>query len=255
MNRKKVFVAIGVVLMVVLGVYRRIPRNTLPSETEMVTIMKEAAGTAPIPDGDKPIRRAIRDSFKYLLDENKSYEDEVNRRFRSKYMANLLHPYSFAVDTYRQGAMTELRSLKELDQQHMAAVQRFPEVAQSNLIGAGVSEADANAFASGTRKGEGGGIDDFSRATDLELKWIDALLELYQFAEDNRTRIGMHTTAELTFDDENVRSQFMALANKADDLADQSAKVAAVFESGQQRRRQRMSFTTPDAGQPQVAAP
>jgi hypothetical protein len=251
MNRKKVFVAIGVVLMVVLGVYRRIPRNTLPPETEMVTIMKAAAaGTVPIRGGDSPIRKAIRDSFKYLLDENRSYEDEVNQRFRTKYMANLLHPYSFAVDTYRQGAMTELRSLKDLDQQHMAAVQRFPEVAQSNLIAAGIREADANAFAAGTRKGEGGGIDDFSRATDLELKWIDALLELYQFAEDNRAHIGMHTTAELTFDDENVRSQFIALANKVDDLADQSAKVAVVFDSAHQRHRQRMSFTARDARQP-----
>jgi hypothetical protein len=254
MNQKKVLVAIGLILMVVLGVYRRIPRNTLPSETEMATIMNEAAGTAPIPDGDKPIRKAIRDSFKYLLDENKSYEDEVNRRFRTKYMANLLHPYSFAVDPYRQGAMTELRSLKELDQLHMAAVQRFPEVAQSNLIAAGVFEADANAFAAGARKGEGGGIDDFSRATDLELQWIDALLELYQFAENNRGYIGMHSTAELTFDDEDVRSQFMALASKADDLADQSANVAAVFDSSHQRHRQRMSFTTPNAGPPRTAA-
>ena len=88
------------------------------------------------------------------------------------------------------------------------------------------------------------------RATDLELKWIEALLELYQFAEDNRTHIGMHTTAELTFDDENVRSQFMALANKVDDLADQSAKVAVVFDSAHQRHRQRMSFTARDARQP-----
>lgn len=211
-NRKKVFGAIGLVLMVALGVYRRIPRSTFPTEPEMATIMNEAAGSAPIPD--------------------------------------LLHPYSFAVDPYRQGAVTGLRSLKDLDQQHLAAVQRFPEVAQSNLIAAGVSEAEANAFAAGTKKGEGGGIDDFSRATDLELKWIDALLELYQFAEDNRTHIGMHTTAELTFDDENVRSQFMALARKVDDLADESAKVAAVFDSVHRRHRQRMSFTTRDAGQP-----
>lgn len=250
MNRKKVFGAIGLVLMVALGVYRRIPRSTFPTEPEMATIMNEAAGSAPIPDRDTPTRKAIRDSFKYLLDENKSYEDEVNQRFRTKYMADLLHPYSFAVDPYRQGAVTGLRSLKDLDQQHLAAVQRFPEVAQSNLIAAGVSEAEAKAFAAGTKKGEGGGIDDFSRATDLELKWIDALLELYQFAEDNRTHIGMHTTAELTFDDENVRSQFMALARKVDDLADESAKVAAVFDSVHRRHRQRMSFTTRDAGQP-----
>ena len=236
--------------MVVLGVYRRIHRDSLPSESDMAVIMKEAAGTQPVRGGDTPIRKAVRDSFKYLIDESRSYEDSVNEHFRNKYMANLLHPYSFAVDSYRQGAMTELRSLKELDQQHLAAVERFPEVAQANLKGAGVSEADAKAFAAGIRKGEGGGIDDFSRATDLELKWIDALLELYQFSEDNRTHLGMQTTAELTFDDEGVRSQFMALADKADNLADQSAKVAAVFGGGQPRRRERMSFTTHNAGQP-----
>jgi hypothetical protein len=250
MNRKKLFVALGVALMVALGVYRRIRHEALPSETEMATIMKEAAGTAPISDRDTAIRKAIRESFKYLLEENRSYESEVNQRFRTKYMANLLHPYSFAVDAYRQGAMTELRSLKDLDQAHMAAVQRFPDVAQSNLIAAGVSGADAKAFAAGTRGGDGGGIDGFSHATDLELKWIDSLLELYQFAEDNRTHIGMHTTAELTFDDENVRAQFMALANKVDDLSEQSTKAAAVLEGRQQRHSQRMSFTTRDSGQP-----
>jgi hypothetical protein len=182
------------------------------------------------------------------LDEHRSYEEQVDQRFKTKFMANLLHPYSFAVDTYRQGAMTELRSLKDLDQQHLAAVQRFPEVAKTNLIGAGVSEANADAFASGSKTG--GGMHDFSRATDLELQWIDALIDLYQFAEDNRTHIGMQTTAELTFDDENVRSQFVTQAKKADDLADQRAKAAAVWESGQPRHIQRMSFTARDVGQP-----
>jgi len=252
MNRKVVLGAIALILVILFGVYRHTHRNSLPSEPEMATILKEASGAAPIPSDETPIRRAIRDSFKYLIDENKSYEGEVSQRFRSKYMANLLHPYSFAVDPYRQGAMTELRSLKELDQQHLAAVQRFPEVAKTNLVSAGVSEADANAFAEGARKGEGGsgGIEDFSRATELELQWIDALLELYQFTDDNRTRIGMHTTDELTFEDENARSQFMALAKKADDVAEQSAKVASTFDTGQRRRVQRMWFTARDASQP-----
>lgn len=245
LNRNTVLVAVGIGLIVVFGACRR---NPLPSETEMAMIMKEAAGTAPIGVRDTPIRKAIRDSFKYLLDENRSYEEQVDRRFKTKFMANLLHPYSFAVDSYRQGAMTELRSLKDLDQQHLAAVERFPEVAKSNLIGAGVSEANANAFAAGSKTG--GGMHDFSRATDLELQWIDSLIDLYQFAEDNRTHIGMQTTAELTFDDENVRSQFVTLAKKADDLADQSAKAAALFEGGQQRRTQRMSFTARDVGRP-----
>jgi len=240
MNRKAVLGAITLVLVILFAVYRHTHRNALPSEAEMATILKEAGGTAPIPSDDTPIRKAIRDSFKYLVDENRSYEDEASQRFRTKYMANLLHPYSFGVDTYRQGAMAELRSLKELDRQHMTAVQRFPEVAKTNLMSSGVSEADANAFAEGARKGEGGsgGIEDFSKAT-----------ELYQFADDNRTRIGMPTTAELTFEDEKARSQFMALAKKADDLADQSAKVASAFDTGQRRRMQRMWFTARDASQ------
>lgn len=250
MNKKIVFGVITLVFVAALGVYRRVHHNALPSDAEMATILKEASGTAPIPGDDTPIRKAIRDSFKYLVDENKSYEDEVSQRFRTKYMANLLHPYSFAVDPYRQGAITELRSLRELDERHMAAVERFPEVAKSNLVSAGIPEADANAFAQGAKKGQGGGINAFSQAADLELKWIDALLELYQFAEDNRARIGMgDNTGELTFDDENARTQFMALAAKADDLADQSAKAAVLFDSVHRRRIHRMEFTARDVNQ------
>jgi len=245
MNRKKAFGVMGLVLMVVLGVYRRAHRgNTLPSETEMVAIMTEAMGTESIPGNDTPIRKAIRDSFKYLLDEDKSYEDKASQRYRTKYMSNLLRPYSFVVDPYRQGAVTELRSLKDLDQQHIAELQRFPEVARSNLISAGVSEADANTFAEGIKKGGGGAsMEQLSRDTDLEMKWIDSLLELYHFAEDNRTHMGMPTTDELTFDDENVRSQFMAFANKADALAAERTKVSAASENGLQRRRPQISFT------------
>ena len=248
MNRKILFGALGFILVVGLVFYLRSHRNGLPSETEMETILKEAAGTAEIPKNDTPMRKAIRDSFKYLLEENKSHEDEVNTRLRNKYLANVPHPYSFAVDSYRQGAITELQSLKELDQQHVAAVQRFPEVAKANLVNAGASEADANAFAEGTRKGEGGGIDAFSRATELEMKWIDALLEMYQFADTNRTHISMHTTEALTFDDENARTYFMSLAKKADEIVDQIAKVASVFDSGHRRLLQRMSFTAREAG-------
>jgi hypothetical protein len=247
MNRKAVASVAALVLMVVLGVYRRAHRSpSLPSDADMVTVMKEAAGTSPIPSVDPPIRKAIRDSFKYILDENKSYTDEADRRFATRYLRNLLHPYSFAAAPYRQGAITELQALKELDQQHLAAVQRFPEVAKANMLSAGISEADAEGFAGGIRKGMG---DEFARATDLELKWLDAVLQLYQFTEENSSHIGTPSTSELMFDDDSVRSQFNEMAAKVDALGDQSAKAAAAFDTTQ-RRRQRMRLSSRNTSQP-----
>lgn len=255
-NNKTVAAGVVLVLMVVFGVYRRSHHVSLPPESEMPQIMNEAAGTARIPDPDTPGRKALRDSFKYLLDENKSYQIEADRHFLSGHLNGLLYPISFVRAGEPQEIIAELQQLKALDQQHLTAIQRFPDVFKANLTAAGASVADANAFERGMRNEiSGGALDEVSRAMDLDMKWIDAAIELYQYANENQSNISGRCAARLEFTSDDVRAHFVYLSDKVDELGDQRDEATAAFNSRQRRNRHRMGLSSQDSGQLEVTDP
>lgn len=70
MNQKTLTACAILVLMTDIGLYWRSHRLTLPPESETPQILPEAERTAAIPDADTRGRRAWRESFKYLVDED-----------------------------------------------------------------------------------------------------------------------------------------------------------------------------------------
>ena len=252
-NTKTVAAGIVLIMMAAFGVYWRSHHVPLPPESEMPQIMKEAASTVPIPDPDTPGRKAIRDSFKYLLDENKSYQIEADRHFLSGHLNGLLYASSFVRAGEPQEIMAELQQLKALDQQHLTAIQRFPDVCKANLAAAGASGGDLDAFEVAMRKEmSGGALDEVSRAMDLDMKWIDAAIDLYQYANENQSQISGRGAARLEFTSDDVRAHFVSLSDKVDELGDQRDEATAAFNSRQKRNRHRMGLSSQDSGQIEV---
>lgn len=247
MNNKSLTGIIVVALMIGSGMYWRSHHISLPSETEMPQILREAAGTAPIPQNDTPGRKALRDSFKQFLDENKSYQAEVDKHFTTGHLNGLLGANSLLSGDSQQ-IVSELQELKDLDQKHLTALQNFPEIFKTNLSAAGASKAEVEAFERGMRKGMSGGLEGVEKSLELEMKWLDASVELYQYAGENQSH--MHARgAQLEFDDESVRQHFVELSQKVDDLGTQKDQAQAAFNNVQQQNRQKMGITAQDVGQ------
>lgn len=254
MINNKTLATIGIlVLMAAFGFYWRTHHVKLPPESEMPQIVKEAAGTAPIPDPDTPGRKALRDSFKYLLEENKKYQIEADRYFIRGHLNGLLYANSFVRAGEPQEIIAELRQLKELDEQHFTALQNFPDVFKANLKAAGASAGDVDAFERAMQKEiSGGAFDEVSQAMELDKKWIEAAIELYQYVSDNQSHISVRGAAQLEFDSDEVRSQFVYLSEKVEALGGQRDKATAAFNSYQQRNRRRRGLTSQDVGQTQA---
>jgi hypothetical protein len=250
-NNRTVGAGIVLALMISFGVYWRSHHVSLPPESEMPQILKEAAGTAPVPASDTPGRKAIRDSFKSLLEENKSYQAEAERYFLRGHLNDLMYPNSFVNSGQRQEILAELQELKALDQRHLTAIQQFPEVFKANLTAAGASAGNVAAFDRGMRKEiSGGALDEVSHAMDLDMKWIDATLELYQYADQNQSHISTRYT-QVQFDSDELRAHFVYLSGKAGELGDERDKATAAFEGRQKLNRRRIGLTSQDYGQKQ----
>ena len=213
----------------------------------MPQILKEAAGTAPIPQNDTAGRKALRDSFKQFLDENKSYQAEVDKHLGSPHLNGLLSANSLLSSDSPQ-IVSELQELKDLDQRHLTNIQHFPDIFKTNLTAAGATTAEVEAFEQGVRKGMSGGFDAVTKSLDLEMKWIDAMVELYQYSGENQSHMRARG-ASLEFDDETVRQHFVELSQKVDALGAQKDQAQASFTNAQERSRQQMGITAQDIGQ------
>jgi hypothetical protein len=238
----------ALILMVAVGVWTR--RGdfgaSMPTEKDMPVIMKEAAGTAPIPANDPPARKAIRDSFRYLLEEDKSYNEDLEERFRTRAMANLLRPSSFGHVPSMEELIRELRELKDVEAAHLEAVQRFPEVARENLQKAGLGARDVEAFEKGMAKGMGESVELLADAITAEAKWIDAVIALYQFAIDNDAAISVSNNFTLEFEDEVTQTEFDRLASRVDELGKVSEEANAAFDASQQNAQRKSGITRRD---------
>lgn len=245
-NPKTVVGGIILVLMICFGVYWRSHHVVLPPETELPQILKEAAGTAPIPADDNSGRKALRDSFKYLVDENKAYQIATNRLFNYGHLNGLLFPSTFTRPDVPQQMIKELQELRSVDQKHLEAIQKFPDVCKEKLEDAGASSAQVRAFEQAMRKEMAGGLDQVTQAMELDMKWIDATVELYQYAVDNVSHLSLRGATQLEFDNDEIRAQFMYLSDKVDELGEQRDTATANYQDLQQRNRRKLGITEAD---------
>jgi len=241
MNQKTLTACAILALMIAIGAYWRSHRLTFPPESEMPQILREAEGTAPIPDADPRGRRALRESFRFLVDENKKYQADADRHFMYGRLNSLMYPSSFTSAGTPQQIISELQELKELDQRHLRALQNFPEIFRKNLSSAGASAGDVSVFESAMRKQlSGGALDEGSHAIELDMNWIDAAIELYQYASENQGHISGRGAYGLSFDSEDVRLRFQEISQKAEQLGRERDQAATAFTDRQARNRSQM---------------
>lgn len=232
-------VSLGGVLAV-----RWVMKNRLPDTAEIPQIMKEAAGAAPIPGDDTPQRKAIRDAFRYLLEDRREYEEETKKRTSSPEFASLMQASSF-VPPVRDALMTQLRELRDIDEKHLHAVEQFPAVVDRNLRATGMSDSRVEAFDAGVQKGFSESLGQFRETTQTEMQWLDACLKLYQFAGEHESEVRVDGS-QIVIEDEAVRTQFNDLEQKAEALRQKTADLANTLEQKQHENQQKFGITEQD---------
>jgi len=218
--------------------------SKLPGEHEMAQIMREASGAAPIPAKDTPGRRAIRQSFQYLLRTNAEYEKQLDAHLASPEFQALMTPPSFLPAAAPRTA-GRLRLIRQLDAKYVADVNRFPEVAKQQVEQAGISGLELAGFKYGLQSS--GGMGDLTQPVQREMQWLDAVVALYDYAAANSQQVRVEQ-GELTIADDGVRDEFNRRWEQAEKLraAAQAAGEAADAET--ERRRKSIGLSDKDFG-------
>lgn len=246
-SNRNVLITLGVLaaLIVVGVVVRKNRKPGLPDERDIPAIMQEAMGKIPVPASDTPGRRAVRDSFKYLLEEDKSYTAEVEERYRTRALVNLMKPHSFAHAPLAEEVLAEMKSLRELEERNMAAVARFREVTRENLTTAGIPAGEVAAFDRGMEKGMASTLEMMARSSEADIKWIEAVIELYRYAIESNGSITVTDDFNLGFSDEGVRARFEELSAKVDEMAEMGDKASAEFNQNRENARKKFGMEKP----------
>lgn len=240
--------AVLVITVAGFALLRAMNRHRLPDAGEMPQIMKEAMGVAPVPAEDTAPRKAIRDAYRNLLEEGKAYTEETQRRMHTPAMASLMTPASFVDPDLRDKVIEELRGLHELDARHLEAVEQFPAMMTRNLAAAGLSESDLKDFETGTKQGMSETMGPLRKATELEMKWLDGEIEVYQYALDNRAAMGISEASEFVITNDDVRERFNQLVANAGELQKKAIEASDAFQKGQQQRQQELGISGSDVG-------
>lgn len=248
-NQGKVIAAIVAVVVVLLLVGVRLGVRmlgsgaSLPDEREIAQLLKEAAGTSPI-QRDDPGRRAIRDGFRYLLQVNSEHEAQTNAQLATYEMQALMSPTSFLPEAAARTS-ERLHLLKQLDEDYVAKVRRFPEVMKQNVEKAGVSRLEVAAFSAGMGQG---GMEDTIAAVESEIQWLDATIALYDYAAANGAHIAVNRQ-ELVIENDSVRERFNSLWERAEQLRATAVAQADAADADSAQKRKELGLTERDLGE------
>lgn len=237
-------------VLVAAGLWLRRDRldPSFPSARDLPGIMREAQGSIRVPANDTPARQAVRDSFRYLVEEDRRYDAELEKRFRTPLMAKLLEPASFGHVPSMQQLITELRALKELHGGYRIAVQRFPDVTKHNLERAGLSPSGVQGLTHLVESDRAETHRLLAAALEAEAHWLDAVSALYQFAVDHEASIRLGSDQQLEFEDEVTQIEFDRLAGRVDELGQQAEHAVAAFDAAPPKVRRKAGITRRQPG-------
>jgi len=208
-------------------------------------LMKEAASGKSGSPGDNAMDTLVRDIFKDMLDQKKSYDGEV-----AKLNEDLAHIYSagsFSSKASMQRSIKAVQEIVALDQGYYRQLQALPQHIKDRVDKSSLDDSDKEGFMKGINNSYANSklLAVRQQAGDVEGKWGDATIALYNFALAHSDRIRVKDT-KIIINDEHVRAEFNQDLKNSQDLRKSLQAFNSQIEQLQQDNLQQVGLTKKD---------
>lgn len=185
--------------------------NTDPKK-ETARLLAEASGKSPVsPDSDW-WDDLMRDFFRSMIDRNKNYSQEI-RELDTSATKHLYSPESYSSKEGMRKTVDQLKAALQLDQKYGTARPLVQEL-EIKLRNVDASQSEKDDFLKSVNSSAGVFLGSQDKLMDLEQKWVDATVSLYQFAIDHRADYAIQGK-KLIFKNDAARLEFVAKQSDA----------------------------------------
>jgi len=186
-------------------------RHTDPKK-EMARLLAEASGKSPVSSNSDWWDGLMRDFFRSIIERNKRYTQEI-REFDNSALKHLYSPESYSTRAGMQKTIDQLQATLQLDQKY-GTVRPLIEDMERRLRTVDASEGDKESFLEGVKSSSEVFLGSQDKLLDLEKKWVDASVVLYQFTIEYRADYAIEAK-KLVFKNDAARLEFVAKQNEA----------------------------------------
>jgi hypothetical protein len=179
------------------------------ADQKVARLMREAAGLQPVKKpflGEGKIDTQLRDLFRKLIQLNKSYQAEVQTLDVSQ-VRRLATPESFADPSSADEGLRQLHAAYDLDAQQEQRLRQLLDDFRTQLNDVPVWQRQ-NAL-DGFNRGLAQSMAPRERATSTEKAWVDAMDDVYNYAELHHVDFSLRY-GQLTIADDSERQEFNA---------------------------------------------
>lgn len=150
---------------------------------ETARLLAEASGKSPVsPDSDW-WDDLMRDFFRSVIDRNKRYSQEI-RELDTSATKHLYSSESYSSRAGMQKTIDQLHAMLQLDQKY-GTVRPLVQDMETKLRTVDASPSEKSSFLEGIKSSSEVFLGSQDKLLDLEQKWMDSTVTLYQFAIDH----------------------------------------------------------------------
>ncbi len=249
-NRKPVlfgliFAGVAFVLCMMEGAHPRKDPNA-----EVADLIREASGTKSIDRRgafDSPQDKLLREVMATFLDSAKTH-GEKGHKFEAGLMA-LYTPESFSSVEAMNRTRDSVQSVAALDHEFVLEIEQWPARVHDRAAQSALSEPDKQEFLKGFEQGFSNSeiVTLRKQGDEIEAKWCEETLALYDFARSQAGRIHVKN-GHILVDDANVRIRFNDLLQQARGQLRKMEETNAQLAKLQQDNLQKFGLTKKDIG-------
>lgn len=179
---------------------------------EMARLFAEASGKSAVSPNADWWDNLMRDFLRSVIDRNKRYSQEI-REFDTSATKHLYSPDSYSSREAMQKTIDQLQAILELDQKYGTARPLLQDL-EIKLRNVDASPNEKSAFLEGVKSTSEVFLGSQDKIMDLEKKWVDATVTLYQFTIDHRADYTIRGK-KLVFRNDAMRLEFIAKQSDA----------------------------------------
>jgi len=250
---KIVLIVVAVVILVpfligiVLGVAGAIHSSSESDDEKVPRLMREAAGLQPVKKsffGENSVDTKMRDFFRNIIQLNKEYQAEVDKLDISE-TRNLASAESFADPTLAAEGLRQLHAGYDLDSQQEQRLQQVMENFRHQFDDAPSWEREI--FMKAIDEGYAKGTTKRQRATSTEKAWVEAMDDVYSYAEQHHADFELND-GHLTITDHSELLEFNAKIDALNARRQEFISAKDEFKRDQAEAWQKMGMSTHDTG-------
>lgn len=186
-------------------------RHTDPKK-EMARLLAEASGKNPVSPDTDWWDSLMRDFFRSVIDRNKRYTQQI-RELDTSATKHLYSPESYSSKQGMQKTIDQLQAILQLDQKYGTARPLLQDL-ETKLRTVDASPSEKSLFLEGVKSSSEVFLGSQQKLMDLEKKWVDATVALYQFTIDHRADYSIKGK-KLLFKNDAARLEFVAKQSDA----------------------------------------